>query len=376
LYVDHTAVMGGGEIALLQLVRNLDPARFTPTVALLSEGPLAEELTAANVRTILIRAASELVEARRDKPPLSRSAAMPGAIATILRIAKVVEQLGIELVHCNSLKADLLGGAAARLTRRPAIWHIRDRIETDYLPAASVRLLRCTANLLPAHIVANSFATLKTVRLLDESRGSVIYSGLDLEPYLQIPSRPIGSRPRIGIVGRLAPWKGQHIFLQAAALVRRQFPAATFQIIGSPLFSETDYEKSLHNLAHSLGIESAVEFTGFRNDIPKVLDELDVVVHASTTAEPFGQVAVLAMAAGKPLVATAGGGILEIVQDGKTGLLAPLGDAGAMAMDIGALLSRPDWAAELGRAGRRRAAELFTIERTARQIMELYDRLV
>jgi glycosyltransferase involved in cell wall biosynthesis len=93
------------------------------------------------------------------------------------------------------------------------------------------------------------------------------------------------------------------------------------------------------------------------------------------TPEPFGQVAVLALASGRPLVATAGGGILEIVQDGQSGLLVPMNDAPAMAAAIGRLLAEPQLAEKLSNQGRQRAAEMFSIQRTAGQMMDLYDRL-
>jgi glycosyltransferase involved in cell wall biosynthesis len=375
LYLDHTAVMGGGEIALVHLIRNLDRTRFTPVAALLSDGPLAAELIDAGAQTFVIRAGRDLIHARKDGLRPLRTAAIGSAIVTVLRIARVIEQNKIDLVHCNSLKADFLGALAARLTRKPVIWHIRDRIESDYMSSSAAAVVRAGANILPTHLIANSNATLATLHLNNPDHASVIYSGLDLRQFTQIQERKIGNRPRIGIIGRLAPWKGQHIFLQAAALIARRFPDAVFQIVGGPLFSETDYEADLHKLAQTLGISAAAEFTGHRGDVPHLLSQMDVVVHASITPEPFGQVAVLAMAAAKPLVATAGGGILEIVENGRSGLLVPMNNANAMAAAISQLLARPDDALELGRHGRQRALENFTIERTARQVMDLYDRV-
>jgi glycosyltransferase involved in cell wall biosynthesis len=370
LFIDHTAVMGGGEIALLHLVKNL--YRYEPIVALLSNGPLASELATAGVKTYLIEAGGGLVNARKES--LSMGGALESVVPTVMRLVKLIQEVDADVVHCNSLKADLLGGIAGRLVGVPVIWHIRDRIADDYLPAKMVKLLRFMANAVPTHVIANSRATLETVRLFDAANSSVIYSGLDLDPYLRIGPKTSGP-VRVGIVGRLAPWKGQHVFLQAAALVRKQFPGAVFQMVGSPLFSETEYEKRLHAQAKSLGIEDVTEFTGHRKDVPELLAQMDVVVHASTTAEPFGQVAVLAMAAGRPLVATAGGGILESVIHGKTGLLVAMGDASAMAAAIVSILSDSDLAASLSNDGRMRVMDLFTISKTAGQTMQLYDRL-
>jgi glycosyltransferase involved in cell wall biosynthesis len=374
LYVDHTATMAGGEIALLHLVRQLDANRFTPIVALLSDGPLAAELKACNVETHILPAGRALIEARKDSLGGNSLQKITAACSSVARLAALMDKSKIDLVHANSLKADLLAGLAARLMRRPVIWHVRDRIESDYLSASATHLFRLLAKILPTYIVANSRATLETVHLINPESGSVIHSGLDLDPYLAVPARPSTAIPRIGIVGRIAPWKGQHVFLQAAALVRQKFPAARFQIVGGPLFSETQYDAELRQTAQSLGLD--VEFTGQRSDVPQLLAAMDLVVHASVTPEPFGQVAVLALAAARPLVATAGGGILEIVQDGVSGLLVPMNDAPAMAAAITRLLADPELAARLARQGRARSAELFSIQRTAGQMMDLYDRLL
>jgi glycosyltransferase involved in cell wall biosynthesis len=178
------------------------------------------------------------------------------------------------------------------------------------------------------------------------------------------------------LVGRISPWKGQDVFLRAAAIVRRQFPQARFQVIGSALFGEREYEQGLRAMAHSDGLESAVEFLGFRDDVPDLIARLDVLVHASTTGEPFGQVIIEGMAAAKPLVATRGGAVPEIVVDGTTGLLVPMNDAPKMAEAIATLLSDPDRARAMGLAGRERVAQRFTIARTAEGVQKVYDELL
>jgi glycosyltransferase involved in cell wall biosynthesis len=143
-------------------------------------------------------------------------------------------------------------------------------------------------------------------------------------------------------------------------------------VIGAALFKEQQYEAEMHELAKELGIAHAVEFTGFRNDVPHLMGKLGILVHASTTGEPFGQVIVQGMAAGKPVVATNGGGVPEIVVHGTTGLLVPMGDVSAMAAAICTLLEAPAMAAEMGYAGRQRVLDHFTIERTARKIEAVY----
>ena len=123
--------------------------------------------------------------------------------------------------------------------------------------------------------------------------------------------------------------------------MHRRFPKARFVIIGAALFGEDGYEREIRQLSAQLGLEEVVEFAGFRPDVQCAIAELDLVVHASTTGEPFGQVIIEGMAAGKPVVATNGGGVPEIVEDGQTGILVPMGDAPALAEAICRVLADP-----------------------------------
>src|SRR4051812_26231978 len=98
---------------------------------------------------------------------------------------------------------------------------------------------------------------------------------------------------------------------RAAAEVLKKFPRARFKVVGAALFAELEYEREVRGLPSELGIADAVEFTGFRDDVRELIADLDLLVHASTSGEPFGQVIVQGMAAAKPIVATNGGGVPE-----------------------------------------------------------------
>ena len=182
LYLDHTSVLAGGEIALLNLVRALDPNRYIPIVGLLSDGPFAAELKAAGIETHLLPSSRALLEARKDSlggASLLSGDAATAAVGSIFRIKRLIRATRADLVHTNSLKANLLGGIAARMAPRPLVWHLRDRISDDYLSPTAGRLVRVFSHYLPRHIIANSSATLATLTT-DPTLGSVIYSGLDL----------------------------------------------------------------------------------------------------------------------------------------------------------------------------------------------------
>lgn len=376
---DHTAQLGGGEIALLDLVRFFDRSLVEPIVVLGSDGPLAERLRGIAELHIL-EMASDVLHARKDTVGSSGLLQLKRAAqsaAYVYRLAEFIQAKHIDLIHTNSLKADILGGIAGRLMQTPLIWHIRDRIADDYLPKKVVKVMRQLCRTVPDYVFANSTATLETIQLNGARPGIAVPSGVDISAYENAASSSDGPRDwrrevKIGLVGRICPWKGQHIFLQAAAEVHRQFPQTRFQIIGAALFKEQQYEAEMRELARTLGIEQAVEFTGFRNDVPALMGKLDILVHASTTGEPFGQVIVQGMAAEKPVVATNGGGVPEIVVHGATGLLVPMADAAAMASAICTLLDSPQLALEMGRAGKQRVLEHFTIERSARKVEAAY----
>ncbi len=123
-----------------------------------------------------------------------------------------------------------------------------------------------------------------------------------------------------------------------------------------------------------LELTDRVIFTGARTDVPDLLALADVVVHCSIRPEPFGRVVVEALAAGRPLVAADGGGVVEIVEPDRTGVLVPAGDASALAAAIGRVLDDPDAAAAMGRAGRTAMLERFGVSGHVEAISAIHRR--
>jgi glycosyltransferase involved in cell wall biosynthesis len=378
LFFDHTAKLGGGEIALLNLVKNLNRDRFTPIVLLGAQGPLVQRLSDAGIETHVLPLSGDVAETRKDAigaGALLNLKKIFGVLKYAKNLARFIRENRIDLVHTNSLKSDILGGIAARRAHVPVVWHVRDRIARDYLPGPVVRIFRVLCRIIPNQIIVNSNATALTL-VSDPGRHGgrihVVHDGTDVNPIPPATSASTNpNQPLIGLVGRISPWKGQHIFLESAAIVAKKFPAAKFQIIGSPLFSEQEYEAQLRQQVIRLGIESRVEFTGFRTDVADLIARLDLLVHASTLGEPFGQVVIEAMSAGKPVVATSGGGVPEIVVDGQTGILVPMSDAPAMAAAIEKILGNPDLASQMGAAGHCRVVGKFSIQRTAQGVEDV-----
>lgn len=353
VYLDHVARWSGGEIALARLLEALD-GDVEAHVILGEDGDLVAALEAIDGVTV------EVLPMEAGLRDTRRGQVVPGRLPfrTLSMLTRYVwtlrgrlRELRPDLVHTNSLKSALYGGVAARLARVPVLWHVRDRIADDYLPRPAVRLVRLASRWIPNAVVTNSVSTLGT--LPAGVRASVLYNPVvpDIAPEPAAP-RPVTDRPvRVGVLGRLAEWKGQHVFLEAFA---RAFPDGEEQawLVGSAMFGEESYERRLHDLADTLGIAGRVVWRGFRDDVPAELRELDVLVHCSITPEPFGQVVVEGMAAGLPVVAARAGGPLEIISEGHDGLLIEPEDVEGLADALVRLRDSAELRLSLGEAAR------------------------
>ncbi len=383
LFLDHTAKMGGGEIALLRLVTAMDRARYAPTVLLFADGPFRAALADAGIDVRVVSLDDSIGDVRKESlgvRGLLDPRRLRASVQFVRRLAAEIRSSGAAIVHTNSLKSDLLGGMAGRMAGVPVIWHVRDRIADDYLPGPVVQVFRAAAAIVPKFVIANSQSTMDTVGRVARAgpgRARVVHDGTIVDGVPQgVPATDDGGPAVVGLVGRLTQWKGQHVFLDAAARVRQRFPATRFQLIGSALFGEAAYEAQLRERAAQPDLGGSVEFLGFRSDVPELMAALDVLVHASTTGEPFGQVVIEGMAAARPVVATAGGGVPELIVDGESGLLVPMNDAPALATAIERLLGDPALRRRLAEGGRTRVVERFTTDRTARGVEAVYDALL
>ena len=370
VYINHVARLSGGEIALERLLRAL--AGSVEAHAILGEdGPLVERLQAAGAEVWIDPIAPEVREARKEfigAGGFTAQAAIKAAHHAV-RLQRHLRELDADLVHTNSLKSAFYGGLAARAAGLPVLWHIRDRIADDYLPRRAIRLFRLAACLIPTAIVANSNTTLMTLRdaRCNRSLRGFVFDPVEVPPLVHRSTTHV----TVGLVGRLARWKGQHVFLEAFADAFRGIPVRG-RIIGSAMFGEERYEMELRRQALRLGLGGQIEFCGFSQDIWSELSRLDILVHASITPEPFGQVIVEGMAAGLPVVAAGAGGPTELIEDGVNGLLFPPGDALELARILRMLADNKALRERLGERARNSVGR-FSPEESARSMLRIYN---
>ncbi len=401
LYVETARLVGGSSISLYELVRGLDPSRYEPVVLFYYDTPYVQKFRENGIRTLILH---------KDAPPTVAAAHAQRDIEQRLRrhgnwlglayryskeayrvaqhdwpiarrIACLIKAEGIDLVHHNnSLRGNQSAILGARLAGTPQICHVR--MLHPCPPFAHLTQRFIAAFIYISQAVEQSYSAWG----IPADRGRVIHN-----PF-QLASMPDAAdaaalRAELGLapddlvisnVGRICSWKGQDYFVRAMAAVAAAEPRAKALIVGAPNLTapgEHAYYQDLQRLVHALGLADVVTFTGFRADIPQVMAAADLVVHSASAPEPFGRVIVEAMLAGRPIVATAAGGVLEIIEDRVTGLLVPPKDADAMAVAITSLLQQPTVAATMGATARQHAADRFTVEQHVQQVEALYAEL-
>jgi glycosyltransferase involved in cell wall biosynthesis len=187
--------------------------------------------------------------------------------------------------------------------------------------------------------------------------------------------RIAAERPAVALVGRVSDWKGQDVLIRALAEAPLVERGAVALLAGDPAPGAGELPHRLEMLAGGLGVAERVRWLGFRADVDDVWAAADVAVVPSTRPEPLGLVAMEAGAAGLPVVASAHGGVAEVVRDGETGLIVPPGDALALASAVRLLADDPGLAARMGAAARERVAEHFGVDRMLAELQDLYDEL-
>jgi glycosyltransferase involved in cell wall biosynthesis len=389
LYLSPTAEMGGAEHSLLDLVARLDRRRFQPHVLSLAGGPLlaAARRHGAGAEALPVRrafGATSLRGARSGAAGLL--AGLVAAVPAVRAARHARRRAGAAIVHSNGNKTHLVSLGVRPGSRAHVVWHVRDFL----LDRSPERLLVRLANRWVAAVVANSRAVgARLERLgLESRRLHVVPNGVDPDTFTPTGPRAAlreqfgwaADAPLVGIVGVLARWKGQHVFLAAAREIAARRPDARFVLVGAEIYrtrGHGDYEAELRGLVDRWNLHDVVRLTGYRPDVPDVLRALDVVVHASVEPEPFGRVIVEGLACGRPVVCTQGGGADEIVSDSPLqALQVPRGDASALARAVEALLAAPAERCRLASAGRARVQDRYHVDTHVARIVALYDTLL
>jgi glycosyltransferase involved in cell wall biosynthesis len=365
LHVTHAGVLSGGEIALARLVEHLRPYGVESIVACGSEGTLAADLRTHGVGVEIVALPASLVDRRRAQ---LRGAGVAGTVPATLqyawRIYRAARRHQADVIHTNSMKAHVAGMLAAKAARTPAIVHIHDDLGNLQTGSSVSGLVRWMLGRFPERVVGCSQYVLDAAGAGGHP-AAVVYSGIPSDLVRdEVPAR-VGP-PVVGMVARIAEWKGQHLFLEAAEIVARSRPDVRFRVVGAAMFGEDAYFDRLRGIAAGPGLAGRVEFTGRVADPVTHYDDFTVAVACSIEPEPFGQVLVEAMARGCAVVAPAEGGPAEVVTHEFDGLVVPPRDAPALAAAILRLLDDEDLRVMLAAAALKTVRD-YTMDESARR---------
>jgi len=365
LYLVETSDRGGTETVIVHLLRGLNRALFTPVLGAVRDGWLVQSARAAG---------AELV-------PLDPRGGYDGwNLAAVPRLATLIRRARAELVHCFLFHMNLYGAMAARLAGRPAIASLRSvhyDFATTYRRLAWRLVGRCAAAV--TAVSEQSGELLSRYAHLPNDRISVISNGVDTCVFHPGPKRGIlqqaGVPPDkfvIGSVGRLAPVKGHHYLIQAAAQVLTAHPDCHFVLVGE---HSAEAQGEMQAQAARLGLLSHLHLLGPRDDISDILREFDIFVLPSLS-EGMSNALLEAMSTGLAVVATAVGGNLTAVDHGRSGLLVSPGDPWALADAILRLIEDPALRLRLGNAARTLLCEHFSLPSMIERYQALYQAIL
>ena len=395
VFLTPTAQLGGAEAALCELLRGLGAVRpdWSLHVIAAEDGPLLNQMTALGITHEVLalppalRSLGEHEQGTSGLWRLGRGSIL--AIGYMRKLRRRIAALEPSAVHSNGVKMHLLAALVHKFSRRPIplVWHLHDYVSNRRFTSRALRILggECTAAIANSKSVAADAATVLRVQ-----RGiEVIYNAVDTEVYRPegarldldassgLPARPVGV-VRVGLLATFAKWKGHEIFLRAAAAISPVKPIR-FYIVGGPIYATLGSQWKMEELrrkADALGLGERIGFTGFAEDPASAVRALDVVVHASTSPEPFGLVIIQAMACQRALITSALGGAGELVEPGVDCLTYEAADPVALAASVETLTADADLRARLGAAGRAKTLAKFSSEALAKNAALFYDSLV
>ncbi len=373
LFVHQSADLYGSDRTLLTLVQRLDRRRFEPIVVIPRTGPLSEALAAAGVETHV----TPLLTLSRRSMTVAGFAETVGRAVRSLRRGGSLRRLRPDLIHSNTM-AVLSGAAWAQAWEIPHVWHIHEIVDRPMVAAIAFRhLLKnfATVTVCCSHAVRRSIE----MRAMQE-RIRVIYNGLDRPATDAACTAKVRRRmvddERATVVllaGRMNAWKGHEVLLRVASRLRVD-PSIRFVLLGDAAPGQEFYETDLRRAIVARGLQRTVRLVPFERDVWPWWDACDIAVVPSTRPEPFGLVALEAMLAKRPVIASNLGGLAEVV-DCENGILVSAGDEGAIAAAISALAADPRRRATMGAAGHLRATSVFSERAYVSAFERLYEEL-
>ena len=395
LFVERTTWLGGSTVSLDGLLQGLDARSYQPLILTRPSNAFRhkwEKLGEVILEDMGL--SGQVGHGRRDiAGALKRASPTTGRLylqvrdfVTFLgrdrvvarRLAPLLANRKIDLIHNNNgLPFDRATVTAGWLARVSQVCHFR-----AFTPLSPVD--RWLARRVQSHICVSEAVKQYFVHQgIPERSLHVVYNPIDLDAFSTVTDvaktrKGLGLRDSdlvVTNVGRLDWWKGHDVFLKAIAELKPRWPDIRALVVGDcgPTRRSMDYCEQLRRITAQLGLQDTVVFAGVRQDIPAVMAASDVLVHSATEPEPLGRVVMEGMAAGRPVIATAAGGVKEIIKDGETGMLVPPASSDAIVNTVDLLLREPLVRNRISQKAQAYAREHFSIQKHWESVQRIYQ---
>lgn len=384
LFVHSSDELYGADVILYNLLQGLDRTRFLPVVVLPTDvpyyqGQLSPLLNELNIPTYHIKMGMlRRMYFRSWRLILFLFYSLLG----MWSLQRIIQRHQIDLIHSNT-SAVINGALAARQFNIPHLWHIHEiLLEPKWFVRRLNRFIVNNSDKIVcvSHQVAEQFAQYSK----ENTDIQIIWNALDIKKFSPAVNG-LGWREKwthqtdciiFGVVGRVSHTKGQALFISAAKQVHKQIPNSLFFVIGSPIHKQENILVDLENLRDELGLKDNFHFIPFVENIPEIMRALDVLVLPSIHPESFGLVAVEAMASERPVIASAHGGVLEIIIPNETGLLIEPNSIGALTTAMLQLAQNADKRISMGKKGREHVDTYFSLNHFVHSFEEVYQQLL
>jgi glycosyltransferase involved in cell wall biosynthesis/thiamine kinase-like enzyme len=304
-------------------------------------------------------------------------------VVPVFRFYRLLRRYKIDIVHLNnSIVTNHEWILAAKLARVKCVSHQRGIADSGmpvstYLYSRLVDASISVSQAVKAHMEESGLKFKKDI---------VVYNALDIQEVVVRRQRDellqaygLGGRaPIVGIVGNIREWKGQLVVVKAIEIIKQTHPGVICLIIGGLADNQKDklYNDQLQKYISEHELGENVLMTGYQSDVASHVNALDILIHASIEAEPFGRVILEGMALDKPIVATNIGGPIEIIEEGNNGFLVPPGDCEKLARTILYLLDNPEIMSSVAQAGKNTLLTRFNLSTHVNAIQEIYEEIL
>lgn len=361
LFITPAAHIGGAEVGLLTMCRELQQRNITPVVIVPPKGPLEQALQALHVKTV----------------PLSWQNIQSGQIFVVLwnclKLRWKLRHIAIDIIHANSVFSLYLSVYLGLIMKKPVCIHWADFIARK----GDIQLLNLAKHRVTIFAVSRAVQTYLAGQGIAEQQLRLLHFGSAVPPAPAMDKTAFLSRYHIppdhlivGITGRIDDWKGHRYALRALAKLK-DTPIVLVIMGDFHLTINPALERELKELISQYSLEKKVIFTGFIKNPSDCLFHLDIVI-APSDYEPFGLVALEAMATKKPIIATAGSGFNDTIIHGETGYLIPPKDPDSLAERIRHLALQPALRQQMGQKGYERLRREFSIEKFITALTSYY----